>query len=87
MAARTNGGIQLSALTINELLGNHIRTISENDLHDGIEWLKAKMKKEVEENTCWTKEYKELVKSGNDFFLNSVEHEAKSYLKSRNRLL
>ena len=45
MGLNVNGGFQLSALAINEMLGNHYSTISEKDLHDGIEWLKAKMKK------------------------------------------
>ena len=42
MGLNVNGGFQLSALAINEMLGNHYSTISEKDLHDGIEWLKAK---------------------------------------------
>ena len=47
----------------------------------------AKMKKEVEENPYWTTEHKENVKNGQEYFLNSFEHEAKSYLKNQNRLL
>ena len=49
MGLNANGGFQLSAFAINEMLDNHY-SISEKDLHDGVEWLKAKMKKEVEEN-------------------------------------
>ena len=44
-------------------------------------------KKEVEENPYWTTEHKENVKNGQEYFLNSFEHEAKSYLKNQNRLL
>ena len=73
-------------LNANEMLGNHY-SISEKDLHDGVEWLKAKMKKEVEENPYWTTEHKEDVKNGQEYFLNCFEHEAKSYLKNQNRLL
>ena len=73
MGLNANGGFQLS--------------ISEKDLHDGVEWLKAKMKKEVEENPYWTTEHKEDVKNGQEYFLNCFEHEAKSYLKNQNRLL
>lgn len=87
MALNANGGFQLSALTINELLGNQYQLISEKDLHKGVEWLKAKMKKEVEENPYWTTEYKEFIKGGREFFLNYFEQEAKAYLKSQNRLL
>lgn len=56
MGLNVNGGFQLSAFAINEMLGNHY-SISEKDLHDGVEWLKAKMKKEVEENPYWTTEH------------------------------
>ena len=49
MGLNANGGFQLSTFAINEMLGNHY-SISEKDLHDGVGWLKAKMKKEVEEN-------------------------------------
>ena len=63
MGLNANGGFQLSAFAINEMLGNHY-SISEKDLHDGVEWLKAKMKKEVEENPYWTTEHKENVKNG-----------------------
>lgn len=87
MAINSKGGVQLSSLTIKELLGNHNQLISEKDLHDGVEWLKAKMKKEVEENPYWTTEYKEFVKNGKEYFLNRFEYEAKLYLKSQNRLL
>lgn len=74
-------------MTINEYLGNQYQLISEKDLHKGVEWLKAKMKKEVEENPYWTTEYKEFVKSGKEYFLTRFEQEAKAYLKSQNRLL
>ncbi len=87
MALNANGGFQLSVLTINECLGNQYQPISAKDLHEGVEWLKAKMKKEVEENPYWTTEYKEFVKSEREYFLNCFEHEAKAYLKSQNRLL
>ena len=86
MGLNANGGFQLSAFAINEMLCNHY-SISEKDLHDGVEWLKAKMKKEVEENPYWTTEHKEDVKNGQEYFLNCFEHEAKSYLKNQNRLL
>ena len=76
MGLNANGGFQLSTFAINEMLGNHY-SISE----------KAKMKKEVEENPYWTTEHKENVKNGQEYFLNSFEHEAKSYLKNQNRLL
>lgn len=85
MGLNVNGGFQLSTFAINEMLGNNY-SISEKDLHDGVEWLKAKMKKEVEENPYWTAEYKEYVKNGKEFFLNCFEHQAKAYLKSQNRL-
>lgn len=86
MGLNANGGFQLSTFAINEMLGNHY-SISEKDLHDGVGWLKAKMKKEVEENPYWTTEHKEDVKNGQEYFLNCFEHEAKSYLKNQNRLL
>ncbi len=87
MALNTNGGFQLSAMMLSEMLGNCSCSMSEKDLHDGVEWLKAKMKKEVEENPYWTAEYKEYVKAGREYFLNSFEHDAKVYLKSQGRLL
>lgn len=87
MALNANGGFQLTALTFNELFGNPYQLISEKDLHDGVEWLKSKMKKEVEENPYWTTEYKEYVKNGKEYILNHFEQEAKAYLKSQNRLL
>lgn len=87
MGLNVNGGFLLSALAINEMLGNHYSTISEKDLHDGIEWLKAKMKKNVEENPYWTTEHKEDIKNGREYFLNCFENEAKTYLKKQNRLL
>lgn len=68
MGLNVNGGFQLSALAINEMLGNHYSTISEKDLHDGIEWLKAKMKKDVEENPYWTTEHKEDIKKDENTF-------------------
>ena len=71
MGLNANGGFQLSTFAINEMLGNHY-SISEKDLHDGVEW---------------TTEHKENVKNGQEYFLNSFEHEAKSYLKNQNRLL
>ena len=86
MSLNANGGFQLSTFAINEMLGNHY-SIQEKDLHDGIEWLKAKMKKEIEENPYWTTEYKEYVKHTRECFLNYFEHEAKAYLKKQNRLL
>ena len=36
MGLNANGGFQLSAFAINEMLGNHY-SISEKDLHDGVE--------------------------------------------------
>ncbi len=86
MELNANGGFLLSTFALNEILGNHY-FISEKDLHDGVEWLKAKMKKEVEENPYWTTEHKEDVKKEYEYFLNCFEHKAKTYLKNKNRLL
>ena len=60
--------------------------ISEKDLHDGIEYIIALHKKDVEENRYATTEQKEMEKNRRELILKSLEEQIKVYLKSQNRL-
>ena len=56
------------------------------DLHDGIEYIIALHKKDVEENRYATTEQKEMEKNRRELILKSLEEQIKVYLKSQNRL-
>lgn len=62
------------------------QVISEKDLHDGIEYIIALHKKDVEENRYATTEQKEMEKNRRELILKSLEEQIKVYLKSQNRL-
>ena len=59
---------------------------AEKDLHDGIEYIIALHKKDVEENRYATTEQKEMEKNRRELILKSLEEQIKVYLKSQNRL-
>lgn len=86
MTAKAYGGCRLTDFAFNEIFGQSQR-IYENTLHDGFEYSKAKMKKNIEENTFLTTKQKESIKSQNEDILDFIEEAAKTYLKQQNRLL
>lgn len=86
MAAKSHVGFRLTDFAFSEILGQS-QYIHENTLHDGFEYSKAKMKKDVEENTFLTTKQKEDLKSQNEDILDFIEEAAKTYLKLQNRLL
>ena len=55
-------------------------------MHDGIEYIIALHKKDVEENRYATTEQKEMEKNRRELILKSLEEQIKVYLKSQNRL-
>lgn len=86
MAANTDGTFKLSDFAISEMLGGKMY-ISAKDLHEGFEYTKAKMKKDVEENLHAAPKQKEAEKNKGEFILKFLEEQIKRYLKSQNRLL
>lgn len=85
IAKNTDGGIKLSAFMIDQLLGG-CQKISEKSLHDGIEYMIASHKKDIEENRYATTEQKDFEKNRWEFILKSIEEQIKVYLKGQNRL-
>lgn len=86
MTAKAYGGFRLTDFAFSEIFGQS-QCIHENTLHDGFEYSKAKMKKNIEENTFLTTKQKEGIKSQNEDILDLMEEAAKTYLKQQNRLL
>lgn len=86
MAYHANGYLQLSAFSIDQILGGY-QCITEKDLHEDFEYAIAKNNKEVEENLHATPEQKETEKNKREFILKFFEEQIKGYLKSQNRLL
>lgn len=78
---------RLTDIALDDLMGAKNQVISEKDLHDGIEYIIALHKKEVEENPYASKEQKEAEKNHRELILKSLEGQIKAYLKSQNRLL
>lgn len=78
---------RLTDVALDDLFGAKNQVISEKDLHDGIEYIIALHKKEVEENSYVSKEQKEAEKNHRELILKSLEEQIKAYLKSQNRLL
>lgn len=86
MTAKAYGGSRLTDFAFSEIFGQS-QCVHENTLHDGFEYSKAKMKKDIEENTFLTTKQKEDIKSQNEVILDFMEEAAKTYLKQQNRLL
>lgn len=63
-----------------------IRLYQKKDLHDGIEYIIALHKKDVEESRYATSEQKEMEKNRRELILKYLEEQIKVYLKSQNRL-
>lgn len=77
---------RLTDVALDHLFGVKNQVISEKDLHDGIEYIIALHKKDVEENRYATTEQKEMEKNRRELILKSLEEQIKVYLKSQNRL-
>lgn len=87
MVSKSESCCRLTSVAIDDLFGAKNQSISEKELHDGIEWIIAKNKKEVEEYHYATTEQKEAEKAKIECFLKGLEEQIKSYLKSQKRLL
>lgn len=86
MAKNLIGGTNLIDIAISDLVGDKTLCISENDLYDGIEYLIAKQKKEIEENQYFSIAQKKMAKEQYEYQLKALEEWIKSYLKNQNRL-
>lgn len=86
MAMNLVSGANLIGIAISDLIGDETRCISENDLHNGIEYLIAKQKKEIEENQKLSTTQKNIAKEQDEYQLKTLEEWIKSYLKNKNRL-
>lgn len=64
---------RLTDVALDDLFGAKNQVISEKDLHDGIEYIIALHKKEVEENSYVSKEQKEAEKNHRELILKSLE--------------
>lgn len=87
MSLTTGSCAQLTSVALDDLFGSKTSIISERDLHDGIEFILARCKKDVEENSCATQAQKEQEKDSMELILKSLEDQIRVYLKSQNRLL
>ena len=86
MIQKSNGCIHLTNVAFDDLFGSKNQIISEKDLHDGIEYMIASHKKDIEENRYATTEQKDFEKNRREFILKSIEEQIKVYLKGQNRL-
>lgn len=86
MLLKSGGCAQLTNVALDDLFGAKNLAISERDLHEGIEYVIAKNKKEIEESYYITTEQKETEKNRREHILKSLEEQIKVYLKSQNRL-
>ncbi|MDE6340082.1 MAG: hypothetical protein K2K97_09920 [Muribaculaceae bacterium] len=86
MITKSESYCKLTSIAIDDLLGSKSQHITEKDLHDGIEYLIAKNKKEVEENHYASDVQKEYEKNRREIIFKSIEEDIKSYLKRQNRL-
>lgn len=86
MIIKSESCYRLTSIAIDDLFGSKSQHITEKDIHDGIEYLIAKNKKEVEETHYVSAEQKEFEKNRREVILKSLEEHIKSYLKSQNRL-
>lgn len=87
MISKVDSCNRLTAVAFDELFGVKGQPVTEKDLHACIEYLIARSKKEVEENSCATTERKELEKNRREQVLQSFEEWINSYLQSQNRLI
>ena len=87
MISKSSSCVQLTSVALDGLFGAKNQVISETDLHDGIKYIIALHKKDVEENRYASTEQKEMEKNRREFILKSLEEQIKVYLKSQNRLL
>ena len=87
MLLKSGSCAQLTNIALDDLFGAKNQVISEKDLHDGIEYIIALHKKDVEENRYATTEQKEMEKNRRELILKSLEEQIKVYLKKQNRLL
>lgn len=86
MITKSESCCRLTSIAIDDLFGSKSQYITEKDIHDGIEYLIAKNKKDVEENNYATAEQKEYEKNRREIILRSLEEHIKSYLKRQNRM-
>lgn len=87
MILKSGSGLRLTDMAFCELCGASNQNISETELHDGIEYLIAKKKTEVESNSNATTQQKDLEKNLWEITLKFLEEQIKAYLKSQNRLI
>lgn len=87
MVSNFNSCVRLTNVALDELFGASNQNISETELHDGIEYLIAKKKTEVESNSNATTQQKDLEKNLWEITLKFLEEQIKAYLKSQNRLI
>lgn len=87
MVSNFNSCVRLTNVALDELFGASNQSISETELHDGIEYLIAKSKRAVEETSNATTQQKELEKNLWETALKSLEEQIKLYLKKQNRLI
>lgn len=87
MLSKSDSCCRLTNIAFDDLFGTKNLAISEKDLHEGIEYVIAKNKKEIEESYYTTTEQKETEKNRRELILKSLEEQIKVYLKSQNRLL
>ncbi|MGM9837901.1 MAG: hypothetical protein ACI30A_05365 [Paludibacteraceae bacterium] len=87
MILKSGSGLRLTDMAFCELCGASNQSISKTELHDGIEYLIAKKKMEVENNPHATTQQKDLEKKLWETALKSLEEQIKAHLQSKNRLL
>ena len=86
MLLKSGSYAQLTNVALDDLFGAKNQVISEKDLHDGIEYIIALHKKDVEENRSASTEQKEAEKNRREIILKFIEEQIKVYLKSQDRL-
>ena len=87
MFLKSGSCAKLTNVALDDLLGAKNQVISEKDLHDGIEYIIALHKKNVEENPYASTEQKEAEKNHRELILKFIEEQIRVYLKKQNRLL
>lgn len=86
MITKSESCYRLTNIAVDDLFGSKSQYITEKDVHDGIEYLIAKNKKEVEENHYASTAQKEYETNRREFILRSIEEQIKCHLKKQNRL-
>lgn len=87
MVANFNGCVRLTNVALDELFGAKNQSISETELQEGIKYLIAKIKREIEETSNATVEQKEYEKDFWETTLKLLEEQIKSDLRGQNRLI